>query len=92
MLSLTLPDSSTYTFGRDVNLLWKHGILAEKLPSGKTGGRIDVEEGRISIIAWGWVDQYDELDSYLGDSCRGEKPTDAPSLLFAPDALATKLH
>ena len=53
VLSLTLPDSSTYTFGRDVNLLWKHGILAEKLPSGKTGGRIDVEEGRISIIAWG---------------------------------------
>jgi hypothetical protein len=28
VLSLTLPDSSTYTFGRDVNLLWKHGILA----------------------------------------------------------------
>ena len=34
VLSLTLPDSSTYTFGRDVNLLWKHGILAEKPPSG----------------------------------------------------------
>ena len=28
VLSLTLPDASTYTFGRDVNLLWKHGILA----------------------------------------------------------------
>jgi hypothetical protein len=66
VLSLTLPDSSTYTFGRDVNLLWKHGILAEKPPSGKaSGGRIDVEEGRISIIAWGWVDQYDELDGYI---------------------------
>jgi len=68
VLSLTLPDSSTYTFGRDVNLLWKHGILAEKPPSGKAGGRIDVEEGRISIIAWGWVDQYDELDEYLNDT------------------------
>ena len=45
VLSLTVPDSSTYTFGRDVNLLWKHGILAEKLPSGKVGGSIDVEEG-----------------------------------------------
>merc|ERR1719162_835169 len=45
VLSLTLPDSSTYTFGRDVNLLWKHGILTEKAPAGKTGGRIDVEEG-----------------------------------------------
>merc|ERR1712147_614314 len=30
VLSLTVPDSSTCTFGRDVNLLWKHGILAEK--------------------------------------------------------------
>ena len=70
VLSLTLPDSSTYTFGRDVNLLWKHGILAEKTPSGKMSGRIDVEEGRISIIAWGWVDQYDELDQYLAE----EKP------------------
>ena len=71
VLSLTLPDSSTYTFGRDVNLLWKHGILAEKPPSGKaSGGRIDVEEGRISIIAWGWVDQYDELERDLDDGNR----------------------
>ena len=62
MLSLTLPDSSTYTFGRDVNLLWKHGILAEKLPSGRTGGRIDVEEGRISIIAWGNPNPYPNLN------------------------------
>ena len=28
VLSLTVADGSTYTFGRDVNLLWKHGILA----------------------------------------------------------------
>ena len=70
VVSLTVPDSSTYTFGRDVNLLWKHGILAEKQPTGGgVSGRIDVEEGRISIIAWGWVDQYDELDEYL-DECR----------------------
>ena len=68
VLSLTLPDSSTYTFGRDVNLLWKHGILAEKAPSrGERGVELNVEEGRISIIAWGWVDQYDELDEYLQD-------------------------
>ena len=58
VLSLTVPDCSTYPFGRDVNLLWRHGILAEKVPSGKDAvARIDVEEGRISIIAWGWVDQ-----------------------------------
>jgi hypothetical protein len=66
VLSLTLPDASTYTFGRDLNLLWKHGILAEKPPTGRqAGGEIDVEEGRISIIAWGWVDQFDELDAHL---------------------------
>lgn len=74
VLSLTVPDGSTYTFGRDVNLLWKHGILAEKPPSGKMGGRIDVEEGRISIIAWGWVDQYDELDAYLDDTIPSAPP------------------
>ncbi len=70
VLSLTLPDSSTYTFGRDVNLLWKHGILAEKQPTGAKvpQASIAIEEGRISIIAWGWVDQYDELDEWLEES------------------------
>jgi len=72
VLSLTLPDSSTYTFGRDVNLLWKHGILAEKQPAGRMGGQIDIEEGRISIIAWGWVDQYDELDEHLEEYKRSK--------------------
>lgn len=67
VLSVTLADSSTYIFGRDVNLLWKHGILAEKAPTGGQGVDLNVEEGRISIIAWGWVDQYDELDEYLQD-------------------------
>ena len=63
-----------YTFGRDVNLLWKHGILAEKPPSisstsgSEVGSSINVEEGRISIIAWGWIDQYDELNGYLDES------------------------
>lgn len=72
--SLTVSDGSTYTFGRDVNLLWKHGILAEKPPSisstsgSEVGSSINVEEGRISIIAWGWVDQYDELNGYLDES------------------------
>ena len=48
VLSLTLPDSSTYIFGRDVNLQWKHGILAEKAPSGGQGVELNVEEGRES--------------------------------------------
>ena len=74
VLSLTVPDSSTYTFGRDVNLLWRHGIIAEKPPAGRMGGRIDVEEGRISIIAWGWVDQYDELDEYMGEASAWAAP------------------
>lgn len=77
VLSLTLPDSSTYTFGRDVNLLWKHGILAEKQPTGKMGGHIDIEEGRISIIAWGWVDQYDELDEYLNECASHDRQNDS---------------
>ena len=75
VLSLTVSDGSTYTFGRDVNLLWKHGILAEKPPSiissrsgSEVGSSINVEEGRISIIAWGWVDQYEELNGYLDES------------------------
>ena len=77
VLSLTVPDASTYTFGRDVNLLWRHGILAEKVPSGKDAvASIDVEEGRISIIAWGWVDQYDEMDEYL--QLRESSPRTAP--------------
>ena len=39
-----------YAFGRDTNIEWKHGIVAltpENMQS----------QGRISIIAWGWVDQ-----------------------------------
>ena len=39
-----------YAFGRDTNIEWKHGIVAltpENMQS----------QGRISIIAWGCVDQ-----------------------------------
>ena len=57
VLSLTVADGSTY--GRDVNLLWRHGILAEKPPSGGEAATALNVEGHISIIAWGWVDQYD---------------------------------
>lgn len=47
IISMPQPDGTIYAFGKDTNCLWRHGILKEK----------DVrDEGRISIIAWGWVD------------------------------------
>lgn len=52
---ITLPQTngSIYAFGRDVNIEWKHGIL-QAPPE-----LHDKEAGRISIIAWGWVDMCD---------------------------------
>jgi len=44
------PNGTIYTFGRDVNILWRHGIL--QVPPEQRR-----EEGRISIIAWGWLEQ-----------------------------------
>lgn len=48
VISFPLPNGSIYCFSRDTNILWRHGILQEKETR---------KEGRISIIAWGWVDQ-----------------------------------
>jgi len=44
-----LPNGSLMSFGKDVNIRWKHGINAvdEKSPQGCDG------RGRISIILWG---------------------------------------
>ena len=39
-------DGCIYCFAKDTNIEWRHGILP-----GKEG-----EQGRISIILWGWVD------------------------------------
>jgi hypothetical protein len=47
VISMPQPDGSIYAFARDTNVMWKHGILQERIPR---------NEGRISIIAWGWVD------------------------------------
>ena len=44
------PDGSCYCFTRDLNTTYRHGILPV-LPEKRTG------EGRVSVIAWGWVDQ-----------------------------------
>uniref|UniRef100_A0A7S1M9A8 C3H1-type domain-containing protein n=1 Tax=Neobodo designis TaxID=312471 RepID=A0A7S1M9A8_NEODS len=55
VISFPLTDGSTYCFARDTNVLWRHGIL--QVPPGQ-----QKKEGRISVIAWGWVDQ-DEVNA-----------------------------
>lgn len=42
-----LKDGQCYAFCKDTNILWRHGILQEENI---------IEEGRISIILWGWVE------------------------------------
>ena len=48
VISMPQPDGWAYCFARDINILWKHGILQEKTVR---------QEGRISVIAWGWIHQ-----------------------------------
>lgn len=48
VISIPQSDGQIYGFARDTNILWKHGILKESTTR---------HEGRISIIAWGWVPQ-----------------------------------
>ena len=49
-ISFLAEDCSVYVFTKDVNIIWKHGIRQEKNL---------VEEGRFSIIAWGWRQMVD---------------------------------
>ena len=55
IISIPLPNGSTYCFTRDININWKHGVLPLK-------NKYNSELGRISIIAWGFVNQYDLND------------------------------
>lgn len=50
VVSIPLPSGTTYAFTRDINVNWKHGV--PQLPPNE-----HKPEGRISIIAWGWVEQ-----------------------------------
>jgi hypothetical protein len=50
VISIPLPNGSTYCFTRDINVNWKHGVLPIK-------NKYNSEIGRISIIAWGFVKQ-----------------------------------
>tara|TARA_B100000902_G_scaffold391129_1_gene441277 strand:+ start:804 stop:1853 length:1050 start_codon:yes stop_codon:yes gene_type:complete len=52
-MSFPIMDGTIYSFGQQVNIDYKHGILKEESNSGP----------RISVILWGWVDQK-EPDSY----------------------------
>jgi hypothetical protein len=45
-IRFSLKDGDCYAFCNDTNKLWRHGILKENELK---------NEGRISIIAWGWV-------------------------------------
>jgi hypothetical protein len=47
VISIPIGDGEIYCFTRETNEIWRHGVLQE-LPK--------VEEGRISIVAWGWID------------------------------------
>jgi hypothetical protein len=50
VISFPLTNGTTYAFTRDINSNWRHGV--PQLPENKQG-----QEGRISIIAWGFVNQ-----------------------------------
>jgi hypothetical protein len=45
-ISIPQKDGQCYAFNTDTNILWRHGILQENEIK---------DEGRISIILWGWV-------------------------------------
>ena len=55
-----------FSFGRDTNILWKHGINA--LPENEQDGK-----GRVSIILWGKAPVIEEANSppMLDDNSRG---------------------
>ncbi len=53
VISFPLVNGTTYTFARDININWKHGV-----PPIKDINMGDQDKmGRISIIAWGWNKQ-----------------------------------
>jgi hypothetical protein len=48
LVSIPLPNGTTYGFASQVNVEWRHGVLAIEPDKAHN-------EGRISVIAWGWV-------------------------------------
>lgn len=47
VVSIPQPDGCLYAFSKDTNIIWRHGILQDRPVR---------DEGRISVIAWGWID------------------------------------
>jgi cold shock CspA family protein len=60
-VSTPLPNGSGYTFSRDVNVEWRHGILQVKEEDERRSEGYNGNIGRISIIAWGKVDMLDKV-------------------------------
>lgn len=56
VISIPLPNGYTYVFNKDVNIDWRHGVLPIKTSPDYKSNPAD---GRISIIAWGWIEQTD---------------------------------
>jgi len=52
VISMPQPDGTVYSFTNDTNGIWRHGILQDKR---------EQELGRISIIAWGWIDNVRQI-------------------------------
>ena len=58
-IDFPLTNGSIYVFSKQVNIDWMHGIVPEG--DGVEGdGRIS-DEGRISIIIWGWSSLYGDV-------------------------------
>ena len=53
VISVPSPNGSCYVFNKDVNIEWRHGIL-------QVHPDYAHQEGRVSIIAWGWVEMEDK--------------------------------
>jgi hypothetical protein len=52
VVSMPQPDGWIYAFSKDTNIIWRHGILQDKIIR---------NEGRISVIAWGYIDNMEAL-------------------------------
>lgn len=52
VISIPQPDGTVYSFTNDTNGIWRHGILQDKTQQ---------DLGRISIIAWGWIDNVKQI-------------------------------
>lgn len=61
-IDIPLTNGSIYVFNKQVNIDWMHGIIpGSGLQSDSQEGRIS-DEGRISIIVWGWSKLLEERE------------------------------